>query len=563
VSCPPSTVYFVCRLNAIPIPNPDNYDVPEHVIVQSEGITGISSFPVHSTVTQYTYDLYLENTTFLTENTNHFFLSAFLPYSKDSIDVAGLSKDCSYFLTLNVVKNNNASFSIPNNDVTNTTATNITSTGLPRKMRSLFNVEFSSGDLAWMAYNLTNNDTQAVSWTIQPLTDSGGSLFVGVKGSSFSLTDLDANTTLSFCLAWQELPTSFEDCIYKLELSEARYLKDAYYWYVAFPESGQWVLSLEAESNSSQNLSIPIEVAVGMTSCPDSCSSDLKQGSCYLYRADDVLFNACHCKAGWLGIACTDGRNALSYDEQLVRTLLLTMSNIMFVPCVLLAMWRGFYTEALVYFFVCFMSTFYHACDQPGIVVLCILPYNTLQFSDFLASVSSIWFTLITVARLDFPYLESWLHVFGCLLISVLVMHDRFNIFTFLVPCLIAGLVVVTSWTRRSIKKHECFPGKKTSLTSIVPGVICASVGIALYAGLETEENYYLVHSGWHILMATSVLFLLPPSRREIRRTWWFRFLVKKCQTDVSNKHEEISNNESDVVNHMYTNPSDIVTTDT
>jgi len=382
--------------------------------------------------------------------------------------------------------------------------------------------------------------TKAVSWIVEPLIDSGGNMFIAVKSDSVSLMNIE-NTTFSFCLAWQEMPSSFHDCRYKLQLNDSRVSSEngAHYWYVAFPESGRWILSLTGASDVQQYLRVSIELAVGITSCPDECSSSLLQGTVSMYQADGILFSACHCKAGWRGIACTDARNALDYNDQRTRTVLLTLSNIMFIPCVVKALYRGFYIEALVYFFVFIMSTFYHACDQPETIAYCILPFDTLQFSDFLGAVSSVWFTFITIARLDFPYLESWLKVFGCLLISLLVVYDRFNILTFTVPCLLAGLVLITSWTRRSFKKHKCFPGKKTSLVSVLPGFVFAIVGVTLYAGVETEANYYLVHSSWHVLMACSVLFLLPPSRREITRTWWFKFLVKRMQTDVSVKYEQ------------------------
>lgn len=43
---------------------------------------------------------------------------------------------------------------------------------------------------------------------------------------------------------------------------------------------------------------------------------------------------------------------------------------------------------------------FYHACDQPGKAVFCILSYDTLQFCDFLGSSVSIWVTILCMARL-------------------------------------------------------------------------------------------------------------------------------------------------------------------
>ena len=55
-----------------------------------------------------------------------------------------------------------------------------------------------------------------------------------------------------------------------------------------------------------------------------------------------------------------------------------------------------------------------------------------------------------------------------------------------------------------------CYPAVRVWLIQILPGTICALTGLALYSLLETEENYYYTHSIWHMLMATSILFLLP-----------------------------------------------------
>ena len=58
--------------------------------------------------------------------------------------------------------------------------------------------------------------------------------------------------------------------------------------------------------------------------------------------------------------------------------------------------------------------------------------------------------------------------------------------------------------------QKKCFPKLKVWLTQLLPGAVCSLTGLALYSFVETTDNYFYVHSIWHVLMATSILFLLP-----------------------------------------------------
>ncbi|XP_024867557.1 transmembrane protein 8B-like isoform X3 [Temnothorax curvispinosus] len=64
---------------------------------------------------------------------------------------------------------------------------------------------------------------------------------------------------------------------------------------------------------------------------------------------------------------------------------------------------------------------------------------------------------------------------------------------------------------------YRIFQSKKCKKPSkrILLGLLFAITGLLLYSFIETEKNYQYVHSVWHIIMAISLIFLLPPAKSQ------------------------------------------------
>ncbi|XP_044159835.1 post-GPI attachment to proteins factor 6 [Bufo gargarizans] len=370
--------------------------------------------------------------------------------------------------------------------------------------------------------------------------DSGGMLVVNLQLNKTRASSV--NTTILACLspsapilalnATQGCTTAFSQG-YSFTLSDGATSATQN---IPYPVTDRWYISMQVlcpqdDSTCQQQVSRVIVTAY-LSPCLDDCGT---YGECRLLRRNGYLYAACSCKAGWGGWSCTDDQNALSVGQQLAATLFLTLSNLMFVPTIVVAIYHLYFVEAAVYTYTMFFSTFYHACDQPGVTVMCIMDYDTLQFCDFFGSVVAIWVTILCMARLK-KCIKYVLFMLGTLVIAMSMQLNRSGIWNMLGPCLFALILLVIAWTTRGVRRRHCYPPSwRRWVFFLLPGIALALSAISVYVFAETNANYYYTHSLWHMMVATSVAFLLPPRERS-KKTWeWSQLLdcgYKICKED-------------------------------
>ncbi|KAL1429250.1 hypothetical protein MTO96_016465 [Rhipicephalus appendiculatus] len=265
--------------------------------------------------------------------------------------------------------------------------------------------------------------------------------------------------------------------------------------YFPFPEPGTWFLSFTAGCFNGSSSWVPVrceleqtivDLRIRLQPCVFEGSPCGQHGYCQENHFRQFYFSSCHCVGGWRGWGCTDNSRATPAPLLLMRTLLLTLSNLFFLPAIVLATRRQFYTEAVVYGVTMFFSMFYHACDV-DMFGFCLLRYEVLQFCDFFSAVLSFWVTLVAMANCQ-----------------------RTSLLVFAVPAGVGAFLLSVSWVRRCYQSHSCQPTLREWLTNLVPGVLLAAVGLVLFAFVETEDNYKYIHSAWHIVISLSISFLLP-----------------------------------------------------
>lgn len=281
---------------------------------------------------------------------------------------------------------------------------------------------------------------------------------------------------------------------------------------IPYPETDNWYLSLQLmcpeNAEECEQAVVHVETTLYLVPCLNDCGP---YGQCLLLRRHSYLYAGCSCKAGWRGWSCTDNSTAQTVAQQRAAALLLTLSNLMFLAPITVSVQRFFLVEASVYAYTMFFSTFYHACDQPGEAVLCILNYDTLQYCDFLGSGAAIWVTILCMARLK-AVLKYVLFLLGTLVIAMSLQLDRRGIWNMLGPCLFAFVIMASMWTYRCGHRRQCYPTSwQRWAFYLLPGISMASVGVAIYTSMMTSDNYYYTHSIWHVLLAGSAALLLPP----------------------------------------------------
>ncbi|XP_005007394.1 post-GPI attachment to proteins factor 6 isoform X2 [Cavia porcellus] len=397
------------------------------------------------------------------------------------------------------------------------------------------------GPFCLLSYSVMREDIDVLSVRFQPLDgvlvlvhsdkpsvmrlrldtgmDSGGSLTITLKSNKTEVTNdilvlacvNAASPFLNFSASLNCTTAFFQG--YPLSVNASSNTANLI---IPYPETDNWYLSLQLacpeNPEDCDQAMVHVQTTIYLAPCFNDCGL---YGQCHLLRRYGYLYAGCSCKAGWRGWSCTDNSTAQTVAQQRVATLLLTLSNLMFLAPIAVCVHRAFLVEASVYLYTMFISTFYHACDQPGEAVLCILSYDTLQYCDFLGSGVSTWVTILSMARLK-TVLKHVLFLLGTLVLAMSLHLNRIGIWNIMGPCLFAFVIMTSMWVYRCRHRHQCYPTSwQRWAFYLLPGIAMASMGITIYVFLTTNDNYYYTHSIWHVLLAGSVAFLLPPRDKQ------------------------------------------------
>ncbi|XP_053940180.1 protein myomaker isoform X1 [Cuculus canorus] len=161
------------------------------------------------------------------------------------------------------------------------------------------------------------------------------------------------------------------------------------------------------------------------------------------------------------------------------KLLLPTISTLVFLPTISIAAKRRFHMEAMVYFFTMFFVAIFHACDGPGLSVLCFMRYDILEYFSIYGTALSIWVSLMALAEFDEPKRSTFV-MFGVLTIAVRIYHDRWGYGVYSGPIGTAVLVITVKWLQKMKEKKGLYPDKSVYTQQIGPGFCFGALALML-----------------------------------------------------------------------------------
>ena len=153
------------------------------------------------------------------------------------------------------------------------------------------------------------------------------------------------------------------------------------------------------------------------------------------------------------------------------------------LPAIMLAAYRGHYTECIVFTSHLIASCLYHACAEQ-VYSVCLVSVSLLGWSDTFTTILTIWVTIITIARLPVT-LRSVINMLAVIILAVLVEHTDSVTMTTILPSL-AGLVILVICTCvRCVQTGQCCPSTKYFFLHFLPGLILLSLSVSSSALLQ------------------------------------------------------------------------------
>ncbi|XP_069945132.1 post-GPI attachment to proteins factor 6-like isoform X1 [Cherax quadricarinatus] len=357
--------------------------------------------------------------------------------------------------------------------------------------------------------------------TLLPFTDIGGTLSVNILMDELLMNATRQLITIVGCVSKGRPPEVrngsliCEEQQLTLNITSSSRATVEDFILIPFPEPDIWFLALQSicyyNGQKTPCIVDQVMVSIDIRTQPcvftgeNPCGS---HGLCQETHRGMFFFTSCVCSAGWQGWGCEDGEAAQGWDTVITGLCLLTLSNIFFLPPTIIAARRHLYSQALLFTATMIASIFYHACDNE-VVAYCVTKYEVLQFTDFFFSLLCFWVTVVGLGGIDEAFCPL-LHTLGVVIIAPAVQYSRTALASFTVPMAFATAVPLCHIVYQRWRKGAWPSVQPRQLLYRCVGISLALVGLFMFALIQTKDNYKYIHSTWHVVIALSLVFLLP-----------------------------------------------------
>ena len=310
-----------------------------------------------------------------------------------------------------------------------------------------------------------------VQFEIVPLLDVGGSLEIEL-GLNVDFDLSVNNVSVIACIKHGRISSSLHSCLNKLQvnssnLNEHTQISRAF---IPYPKSGHWFVSIVAfchknhalPSHGLSHQSRPIgqdykdcdrpysSVLLNIRSA--SCNAcPEKRGTCRNQLQNGVVFSYCECRPSYYGFECKERDDNYMDEVQqqlLTELLVLSLSNVLWLPVIIIAFYKSLWVESLIYIFTMSLSAAFHVCSSTSAYSMCLISPSVLEFGCLFISCLCVCVTIISLSDIGLS-LKCTLHMLAAIWTALLI-HLQFTPFwMYTCSSILFSLIMLTSWVCR------------------------------------------------------------------------------------------------------------------
>ncbi|XP_060674516.1 uncharacterized protein LOC107429859 [Ziziphus jujuba] len=296
--------------------------------------------------------------------------------------------------------------------------------------------------------------------------------------------------------------------------------------YVLYPRNEFWIIGLR-HPVSVENSSRPnTRMSVSAKWCPNKCSNQGTYQACY-DGSRTIYYHYCSCDRNHGGFDCSV--DLFSRAGRIWHRTCIIGSNVAAILPAFKALQQKAFADFLIFISSGISSALYHTCD---VGYRCILQFHILQFMDFWLSFLAVMSTFVYLCNVS-EAAKRTMHTIASISSALLALTGatRSSNIPIVLSMGAAGLLI--GWLTELCRVNKLSSSDKGTMLSfpkrrqnvkvgfvnigktlyryfcwvyVVLGFVAFSIA-AISRENENSQNYWILHSLWHVSIYTSAFF--------------------------------------------------------